>query len=108
MSIGGNSTTSYDEVLYPPAVHVHTHPDRFATVGTLRGMRPAPIDHCRVLELGCGVGSNLVSIAFNCQGSEFIGLDLAHRPITTGQDSIAELGLKNIKLYHLDICEANK
>ena len=108
MSIGGSSTTPYDEVLYPVAVHVHTHPDRFATVGTLRGMRPAPIDHCRVLELGCGVGSNLTAIAFNYPGSEFIGLDLARRPIATGQDWIAELGLKNIRLYHLDVCEANK
>jgi cyclopropane fatty-acyl-phospholipid synthase-like methyltransferase/methyltransferase-like protein len=108
MSIAGSSTTSYDEVLYPPAVHVHTHPDRFATVGALRGMRPAPIGHSRVLEFGCGVGSNLISIAFNCPGSEFIGLDLARRPIASGQDSIAELGLKNIRLYHLDVCEANK
>jgi methyltransferase-like protein/SAM-dependent methyltransferase len=108
MSIGGSSTTPYDEVLYPVAVHVHTHPDRFATVGTLRGMRPAPIDHCRLLELGCGVGSNLTAIAFNYPGSEFIGLDLARRPIATGQDWIAELGLKNIRLYNLDVCEANK
>ena len=108
MNTADSSTTSYDEVLYPPAVHVHTHPDRFATVGTLRGMRPAPVDHCRVLELGCGVGSNLIAIAFNYPGSEFLGLDLARRPIATGQDSIAELGLKNIRLCHLDVCAANK
>src|ERR1700736_4551212 len=108
MSIGGSSTTSYDEVLYPPAVHVHTPPDRFATVGTLCGMRPTPIGHSRVLEFGCGVGSNLISIAFNCPGREVIGLDLARRQIAAGQDSSAELGLKNIRLHHLDVCEANK
>ena len=108
MNIDTSSTTPYDEVLYPVAVHVHTHPDRFATVGTLRGMRPAPIDRCRVLELGCGVGSNLMSMAFNYPGSEFVGLDLAYRPVAAGQDSIAEFGLKNISLCHLDVCEANK
>jgi cyclopropane fatty-acyl-phospholipid synthase-like methyltransferase/methyltransferase-like protein len=108
MNPAERSTTAYDEVLYPAAVHVHTAPDRLATVGVLRGMQPAPVDHCRVLELGCGVGTNLISMAFNYPQSRFLGIDLAHDPIAAGQKSISELGLKNIELEQLDLCEANQ
>jgi methyltransferase-like protein/SAM-dependent methyltransferase len=108
MNTADNSTNPYDEVLYPEAVHVHTHPDRLATVATLRGMRPAPVDHCRVMEFGCGVGSNLISMAFNYPESHFLGIDLAHGPVAAGQESIAELGLRNIRLHQLDLCDASK
>ncbi|MBV8813055.1 MAG: methyltransferase regulatory domain-containing protein [Verrucomicrobia bacterium] len=98
----------YDEVLYPAAVHVHTAPDRLATVAVLRGMRPAPVDHCRVLEIGCGEGTNLISMAFNYPESNFLGIDLAGGPVLAGQQSIAELGFKNISLQPLDLCSANR
>jgi methyltransferase-like protein/cyclopropane fatty-acyl-phospholipid synthase-like methyltransferase len=108
MSTAGTSTNLYDEVLYPEAVHVHTHPDRLATVAVLRGMRPTPVDHCRVIEFGCGVGSNLIAMSFNFPQSTFLGIDLANGPVAAGQESIAELGLKNISLHQLDLCEANQ
>jgi methyltransferase-like protein len=98
----------YDEVLYPEAVLVHTHPDRLATVAALRGMHPPSINRCRLLEIGCGVGSNLISMAFNYPESNFLGIDLAQGPIAAGQKSIAELGLKNIRLQQLDLCDANQ
>jgi methyltransferase-like protein len=103
---GEDVSTVYDQVLYPSAVFPQTHPNRLATVAFLRGVNPAPIDKCRVLELGCGVGTNLTSMAFHLPGSEFVGLDLARRPIATGQASIAELGLQNIVLHAMDLCEA--
>src|SRR5260370_2769241 len=65
MNTADSSTNPYDEVLYPEAVHVHTPPDRLATVAVLRGMRPTSVDHCRLVEFGCGVGSNLIAMAFN-------------------------------------------
>jgi len=108
MNPAERSATAYDEVLYPAAIHAHTAPDRLATVGVLRGMRPAPVDHCRVLEIGCGVGTNLISMAFNYPHSLFRGIDLAHAPIAAGQKSISELGLKNIELEPLDLCDANQ
>ena len=96
----------YDEVLYPTTSFPQTHPNRLATVAFLRGMQPAPIDRCRVLELGCGAGSNLIGMAFQLPASEFIGLDLAQRPIHSGQSCVKELGLKNITLHWMDVCEA--
>ena len=99
--------TPYDQVLYPPAVYPEAHPDRLATVGTLRGMDPAPLRGCRVLELGCGTGENLIPLALNFPGGEFIGLDLARDPVTLGAASIAELGLTNIQLHPVNLCDAD-
>lgn len=90
--------SAYDQVLYPSHPHPQTHPDRLATVGALFGLRCAPVRHCRVLELGCGDGSNMVPMAWSNPESEFLGVDLAARPIAAGQQMIAELGLKNTRL----------
>lgn len=98
-----NADFSYDKVLYPSYTHAQTHPDRLATLATLMGMQPAPVERCRVLELGCGNGSNLVPMAFGLSESEFTGIDLAARPIARGQATIEALGLKNIRLAQYDV-----
>jgi SAM-dependent methyltransferase len=103
-----SSPTPYDQVPYPAAVYPEAHPDRLATVGTLRGMNPAPPDGCRVLELGCGTGENLLALAFTFPGSEFVGLDSAHSPVELGRASIEELRLTNIQLVPIDLCDAGK
>jgi methyltransferase-like protein/trans-aconitate methyltransferase len=67
------------------------------------GMQPAPVERCRVLELGCGVGGNLLPMAFQYPNSTFVGVDLSRVTIERGQQNIATLGLGNIKLLHCDI-----
>jgi methyltransferase-like protein/SAM-dependent methyltransferase len=104
MKTSGGARSLYDEFLYPVTTFPQTHPNRLATVAFLRGMQPAPVRHCRVLELGCGVGSNIIGMAFQLPTSEFIGLDLAQRPIASGQDFAKGLGMKNVTLYSMDIC----
>jgi methyltransferase-like protein/trans-aconitate methyltransferase len=108
MSTEAEATTPYDEVLYPAAVFPLTHPNRLATVAYLRGVNPAPASHCRVFELGCGVGSNLTPMACHLPESEFIGIDLARRPIASGKSFINELGLQNIQLHAMDIRDASR
>jgi len=97
------TATAYDEVLYSSYAFSQTHPDRLATLATLFGMKPTPVTQCRVLELGCGDGSNLIPMAYGLPRSEFVGIDLAARPIATGQEMIETLGLKNITLWPLDV-----
>jgi methyltransferase-like protein/SAM-dependent methyltransferase len=96
---------SYDEVLYEGRPFVQTHPDRLATVGRLFGMQPAPIDRCRVLELGCGDGGNLIPMAYTLPGSEFVGIDAGARGIAIGQENAAAMGLANLHLRHLDMLD---
>jgi methyltransferase-like protein/SAM-dependent methyltransferase len=95
--------TSYDEILYTGHAFPQTHPDRLATLATLFGMKPAPVERCRVLEIACGDGGNLIPMAFALPESEFIGFDLAKRPMLKGQEMVAALGLKNINLSQLDL-----
>jgi SAM-dependent methyltransferase len=108
MSTADGQMTAYEEVLYPAGIFPQTHPDRLATIGTLRGMHPASIHNCRVLEMGCGTGNNLIAMASNLSGSEFIGVDLAKNAISSGQALVAGLGLQNIRLHHFDVCHLNQ
>ncbi len=98
----------YDQVAYASHPFSQTHPDRLATLATLFGLQPAPVTQCRVLELGCGEGANLIPMAFGLPESRFIGVDLAARPVAAGQAKIAELELENIELRCLDIREVDR
>jgi methyltransferase-like protein/ubiquinone/menaquinone biosynthesis C-methylase UbiE len=95
----------YDEVAYPSLPITHTHPDRLATVGMHFGMRPAPVQRCRVLELGCSSGANLLAMAVGLPESEFVGVDLAAKPIARGKAMVEVLGLKNLALRQADLLE---
>jgi SAM-dependent methyltransferase len=97
--------TAYDEVPYTGHPYADSHPERLASMATLFGMQPAPVERCRVLEIACGDGANLVPMAYALPGSEFVGFDLAARPIEIGRRMAARLGLANIALTQADLAE---
>jgi len=99
--------STYDLVAYPSYTHAQTHPARLGVIGALFGLNPARADQCRVLELGCGNGSNLIPMAESCGGSEFVGIDLAALPVAEGRRTIQDLGLRNIRLVHGSLTEVN-
>jgi methyltransferase-like protein/trans-aconitate methyltransferase len=99
----GCSTTSYDEIPYESGSFPQTHPDRLATLARLLGLEPAPVDRCRVLELGCAMGANLVPMAFQLPGSEFVGVDSSARQVAAARTAAADLGLANIRIEHQSI-----
>jgi len=98
--------TLYDRVLYPNTPFRQTHPDRLAAMAILFGMEPAPVRACRVLEVGCGDGGNLIPMAFENPGSQFLGLDSGAVAIRTGMEEIEALGISNIRLECMDIMDA--
>jgi len=97
------TATPYDEVEYPGFPYPDTHPDHLATLATLFGMSPAPIETCRVLELGCGDGSNLVPIALERPASTCVGIDLSSHAIERAQACAEALGLPNVSFRRGDI-----
>jgi SAM-dependent methyltransferase len=97
----------YDQVPYPSLSFQVSHPDRLATLATLLGMRPPPAESCRVLELGCASGGNLLPMALSLPGSQFVGIDLSARQIDDGQAMLAAVGLKNVSLRHMNIMDVD-
>lgn len=94
---------NYDALPYPSLPVAQTHPERLATAVTLLGMKPAPVDRCRVLELGCASGGNLLPMAAALPGSRFLGVDLSARQVEVGQALLAESGLTNVELRLADL-----
>jgi SAM-dependent methyltransferase len=93
----------YDAVPYLGHAYAQTHPDRLATQAVLFGLRPAPPARCRVLELGCGDGGNLIPMALELPRSEFVGIDLAAEPVARGAALADELGAGNLRLLRADL-----
>lgn len=102
-----NAKTSYDDIPYASHPFAQTHPDRLATLGRLFGLRPTPVTRCRVLELGCASGGNLIPMAFHLPDSEFLGIDLSIRQVMDAQVDIKALGLKNIRIEHKSILDVD-
>ncbi len=94
---------SYEDVPYASLSYPQTHPDRLRMLGMLMGMVPAPLNGCRVLELGCAVGGNIIPMAYGLPESSFLGIDFSPGQIRTAQNFANALGLENIQLMQADI-----
>jgi methyltransferase-like protein len=105
MSLSG--LTSYDQVPYDARPRYTTHPDCLATLATLMGMNPAPVERCRVLELGCSTGGNLLPLAVSLPQARFVGIDLSASQIETGRKVASALGLENLHLEARSILDVD-
>lgn len=97
----------YDAVPYRALPYPFTHPRHLEAMATLFGMQPPDITRCRVLELGCAAGSNLIPQALDLPESTFLGIDLSSRQVQEGQETIEALGLRNIELRHANILDVD-
>jgi len=102
------TATSYDEIPYTSKVIGYSQPYKLATVARLFGLQTPSVETCRVLEIGCAAGINLIAMAEASPKATFIGIDLSARQINEGLDTIAQLGLDNIKLRQMDIMESSQ
>ncbi|HEX7154485.1 MAG TPA: methyltransferase regulatory domain-containing protein [Thermoanaerobaculia bacterium] len=99
---------SYDRVPYPSVLQHHTHPDHLAVLALLHGLEPVPAAQCRVLELGCADGGNLIPMAIELPESRFTGVDLSPRQIEAGRAEVAALGLTNVDLRAQSILDVDE
>jgi SAM-dependent methyltransferase len=98
-------STSYDEIPYMGRVHSQTHPERLAVIAQLFGLEHPPLDGCRVLELGCGDGSNLLNMAYHMPEAHFVGIDSAETHIERGHQLAETAGIQNYDLRTMDIMD---
>ena len=93
----------YEEVRYPGHAFPQTHPDRIAAIATLFGLDPVAPKRCRLLEVGCGDGGNLLGMAFGLPEASFVGFDLSRSAIALAQARADELGLANVRFEEIGI-----
>ena len=100
-----DKTLEYDIVAYPGQIFSRTNPERLAALASTYGIAAAAPERCRVLELGCGDGLNLLSQAYCFPESEFHGIDLSSTHVEYGTVATRRIGIKNSSLRRADILE---
>jgi SAM-dependent methyltransferase/methyltransferase-like protein len=100
--------SSYDEVPYADTVFAYTHPDHLAVMVRLFGLNTPPPERCRVLELGCGTGTNLVAIALSIPCSECVGIDLSRRQIEMANDKVSVTGARNTVFHAMNLLDVDR
>jgi SAM-dependent methyltransferase len=94
---------AYDLVRYPDIPFAHTHPIALSVFAALFGKPFTPLSVSRVLEIGCGEGGNLSSMALGAPDAEFVGIDLAEQPIARARATARAAGLANVSFHVQDI-----
>jgi trans-aconitate methyltransferase len=97
--------SSYDDIPYLTVSFSESHPRRMQAVARLFGLdAPAPAA-CRVLELGCAVGGNVVPMAYSLPSAKFVGIDLSESQIAHARAFADAVGTTNIDLRAASITE---
>jgi len=99
-------TSAYDQVRYPTFAKTATHPARLGALGVLLGRRVSAPARCRVLEIGCGDGMNLLSMAATATESRFVGFDYCAPAIAEGLATARAAGIRNVELVEKNILDA--
>ncbi|MBI3858480.1 MAG: methyltransferase regulatory domain-containing protein [Planctomycetes bacterium] len=89
------SPDSYADVPYPTAPVRCTHPEILSVLGALSGLQPGEAGRCRVLEIGCGDGGNLLPMACTLPGAEFVGIEPSGPAVDRARSRAEALGLRN-------------
>jgi len=105
MPLMDNLCRSYDEVPYPDLPKSYTHVARMAAIAYVHGLSPPSPAKCRVLELGCADGGNLLPMAWRFPQSWFVGIDFSSVQIEIGRKRISDLSLANLKLQRANIID---
>jgi methyltransferase-like protein/2-polyprenyl-3-methyl-5-hydroxy-6-metoxy-1,4-benzoquinol methylase len=98
-------SSTYDELPYGDNCFFDTHPDYLATLARIFGIETPPVSSCRVLELGCASGGNLIPMALELPDARFVGVDLSSRQIDSGKALVSRLNLANVDLRAMSIAD---
>ena len=96
---------NYDAIPYQSHAIPETHPENLCALARIHGLDAPDPRQCRVLELACASGGNLIPMARQLPGSHFTGIDLSAVQIAEGQARVQTGGLGNVQLIHGDILE---
>jgi SAM-dependent methyltransferase len=90
----------YDELPYRSRPIEWTAPERLALCSLLHGGPRPALDGYSVLELGCGDGANLLSLAAYRPQARFLGADGSRCAVELAESRRRELALDNLRFVH--------
>ena len=99
------SATAFDALPYRHGAIPETHPARIGAIAHLLRINAAAPDRCRVLELGCAEGMNLLPLAERLPGSTFVGVDFSPVQLEAAERARAAAGINNVRFVRADLRE---
>jgi methyltransferase-like protein/2-polyprenyl-3-methyl-5-hydroxy-6-metoxy-1,4-benzoquinol methylase len=96
---------SYDSMPYESHSFIDSSPENLCAITHLFGLEGVDTTKCKVLELGCASGGNIIPLACRNPKSEYVGVDLSSVQIKLGQKKIADLKLANVEIKHMSITD---
>src|SRR5436305_2509945 len=99
------SVNPYERVPYLRQPMGETHPRRLHAIARLFGIDAAPPENCRVLELGCALGGNIVPMACALPDSHFVGVDLSPSQIAQAKEFARGAEVANVDLRAASILD---
>ncbi len=96
--MGEVAPDAYDLRPYTDHAYAESHPERLAVVALLNRFDPPPLRGARVLELGCGRGGNLLSMAAGMPDATFVGVDRSRVQIDEAAAIARAAELANVTL----------
>ncbi|MCF8496579.1 MAG: class I SAM-dependent methyltransferase [Alphaproteobacteria bacterium] len=99
---------AYNRVPYESYVYPHTHPDHLHVIASLFNLSPPPLSACRVLEIGCASGGNLIPFALAYPEAVCVGIDISGEQINTALQQRDALDIRNIDFIRQDIMKAGE
>jgi trans-aconitate methyltransferase len=96
------SLDPYDVTPYTDHAYAESHPERLASVARLNRFQPADLGSAHVLEIACGRGGNLLSMAAGMPSAQFVGIDRSPRQIDEATEIARACRLENVELRSTD------
>lgn len=86
-------------------VVAEAHVERLAVLAALSGVKPPPVDACRVLELGMGSAGQLLPLAIALPSSHFVAVESSERELLATRRELSALAIGNVELWAGEIGE---
>lgn len=96
---------SYDAIPYPALAIPESHPRNLRSIALMLGLDAPPHESARILDLGCGVGGNILPIACDNPKATVVGVDLSIEQIRHGRELAAIAKANNLRLEHASITD---
>jgi SAM-dependent methyltransferase len=93
----------YDALPYRHGSIPICSPARTGAIARMLGVAAAPPDRCRVLEIGCAEGMNLLPLAERFPKSHFTGIDFSPVQIANANRAREACGIENARLLCADL-----